>query len=131
MAIVDLDDLLEKKEKTSFKLFGKEYVLPELSYALALKLEDLRKKAESAVKKEDAEQVMNTSIEVISAVVPELDSDILRRDAALLQVRSIANLINDSLLEEDEDDKELAYYRKTYGDEYRKKGKGSERKDLK
>ena len=121
MAIIDLDEFLEKKEKTGFKLFGKEYILPELSYALTLKLEDLRKRAEKAVKEEKLEAVMETSIEVITTVVPELDSAMLKDKVTLNQLKEITNLINSTLLEEEAVNEELEYYRKTYKDEFRKK----------
>ena len=125
MAIIDLDEFLEKKEKAGFRLAGKEYVLPELSYDLTLKLEVLRRQTAKALKEEKLEEVMENSVEVITTVVPELDAGFLKSSkVALSQLRKITDLINKKLLAEEPEEKnaELEYYRKTYGDEFRKKG---------
>jgi len=133
MAMIDLDEFLEKKEKISFKIFGKEYTLPELSYALTLKLEELRKKVDKAVKEDDLKGVMRGSMEVITTIIPKLDIKILEDKAALSQLREITRLINKTLLEEEEEkeeNKELEHYRNIYKDEFRKKGLEPGRKDL-
>ena len=130
MATIDLDDLLEKKEKISFRLFSKDYVLPELSYALTLKLEEQRKIAAKAVKDENLEAVMKSSITVISTIFPDLSSEELEEKAALSQLKEITSLINKTWLEGEgeEENAELAYYRETYKDEFRKKELEPEKK---
>lgn len=125
MAIIDLDELQASKEKVGFKLLGREYVIPEMSYALSLKLEDIRKRTVAAGKKEDYEALMNGSIETIMNVVPDMNEDDLRNKVAVNILRRIVSLINESFMSEEEEkegEKEVAHYREKYEDEYRKKG---------
>lgn len=135
MAIVDLDELRESKESTGFKLLGKDYFVPEMSYALTLQLEDIRKRVLQSAKKEDYKATMEGSIETILKVIPSLDENQLREKASVIQLRKIVELINKAFIgegeEPEEEKKELGYYREKYGDEYRKKGsRTKERKKL-
>jgi len=125
MAIIDLDELQRSKETIGFKLLGGEYVIPEMSYALSLKLEDIRKRTAKSAESEDYEGMMNGTVETIMNVVPDLDETNLREKVPVRLLRKIVSLINESFLGEDEKeegDKELDHYRKKYEDEYRKKG---------
>jgi hypothetical protein len=125
MAIIDLDELQSSREKIGFKLMGREHVIPEMSYALSLKLEDIRKRTVKAGKDEDYEGLMGGTIETIMNVVPDMKEEDLRNNVPVNLLRKIVALINESFMSEEEEkevDKELAHYRKKYEDEYRKKG---------
>jgi len=125
MAIVDLDELRESKESVGFKLLGKEYTIPEMSYALTLQLDDIRKNVMAAAKKEDYEATMNGSIQTILKVVPSLNENDLREKVSVRQLRKIVELINKAFVageEPEEEKQEISFYREKYGDEYRKKG---------
>lgn len=125
MAIIDLDELQSSKEKTGFKLLGKQYVIPEMNYALSLKLEEIRKRTVAAGKEEKYEELMDGSIETITSVVPDMDEEDLRHKVPVNILRKIVGLINEAFMSEEEEkegEKELSHYRKKYEDEYRKKG---------
>lgn len=136
MAIIDLDELRKTRETVGFVLLGKEYIIPEMSYALTLQLEDIRKEVSQAAKKEDYAATMNGSIQTIIKVIPTLDENQLREKVSVTQLRKIVGLINQAFIgegERTEEEKEVTYYREKYEDEYRKKelktkGKKQERK---
>ena len=119
MPIIDLDELREKRDRTKFKLFGKEYTVPDMSYFLTLKLEEIK---ERLIKAEDYKTVMECTIESIILVIPELKEKELREKASPDQLRGIVDLINKDFLGTNKEDSELEYYRKKYGDEFEKKG---------
>jgi len=118
MTIIDLDELREKRDRTQFKLFGKEYTVPDMSYSLTLKLEEIK---ERLIKAENYKTVMECTIESIILVIPELKEKELREKASPDQLRGIVDLINKDFLGIDKKDSELDYYRKKYGDEFGKK----------
>ena len=131
MAIIDLDELQASREKTGFRLLGREHVIPEMSYALSLKLEEIRKRTVKAGETEDYETLMDGSIETIMNVVPDMDEDALRNKVPVSLLRRIVSLINEAFMSEEgekESEKELSHYREKYGDEYRKKGQGTREK---
>ncbi len=125
MTIVDLDELRKNRETTSFKLLDKEYAIPEMSYALTLQLEDIRKGVLHAAKKEDYAATMDGSIKTILKVIPSLDEKQLREKVSVTQLREVVELINKAFIGDTEkapeEEKEIIYYREKYGDEYRKK----------
>jgi len=134
MAIIDLDELLASREKTGFRLLGKEYVIPEMSYALSLKLEEIRKRSMKAGEEDDYEKLMDCSIETIMNVVPEINEDDLRGNMPVSLLRRIVGIINDAFMGEEEkkeSEKEVDHYRKKYEDEYRKKGQRAREKKKK
>ena len=123
MAIIDLDELKAKKEPVGFKLFGKEHVIPEMSYGLTLQLDDIRKQVMKAAKDEDYKATMEGSIDTIVKVLPIMDPGKLRSEASVHQLRKVVEIINQAFIGDEEvakGDKELAFYRDKYGDEYRK-----------
>jgi len=124
MAIIDLDELQASREKTGFKLLGKEYIIPEMCYALSLKLEEIRKRTVKAGNEDDYEKLMDGSIETIMNVVPEMTEEDLKHKVPVGYLRKIVSLINEAFMSEEEkkeSEKELDHYRKKYEDEYRKK----------
>jgi len=128
MTIVDLDELREKRDRTKFRIFGKEYTIPDMSYLLTLKLEEIK---ERLIKAEDYKTVMECTIESIILVVPELKEKELREKASPDQLRRIVDLINKDLMGIDREESELDYYRKKYGDEFQKKEQRTrERKNI-
>ena len=118
MPIIDLDELREKRDRTQFKLFGKEYTVPDMSYSLTLKLEEIK---ERLIKAEDYKTVMECTIESIILVIPVLNEKELREKASPDQLRGIVDLINKDFLGIDKEDSELEYYRKKYPGEFEKK----------
>jgi len=119
MAIVDLDELREKRKRTEFKLFGKKHIVPDMSYALTLKLDEIK---EDLIKAKDYKTVMECTIKSILLVIPELKEKELRERASPDQLRGVVDLINkDFMGGDEEEEKELDYYRKKYGGEFQKK----------
>jgi len=129
MTIVDLDELREERDRTKFRLFGKEYTIPDMSYALTLELEKVK---EQLIKAEDYKTVMECTIESILLVIPELKDKELREKASPGQLRGVVDLINkDFMGGGKKEEKEILHYRKKYGDEFRKKGQRTrERKNI-
>ena len=133
MAIIDLDEFMEKKEKEGFILLGKTYVIPEMTYALSIKLAEVRKEVVAAIKKDNDEEFVKASMKTLILAVPDLsgferilrgeETDANGRTVKIAQLRKLMALINKVLIGgRDLDAEELEYYRNTYGDEYRKKG---------
>ena len=123
MAIIDLDELKAQKETMGFKLFGKEFIIPEMSYGLTLQLDSIRKNVIKSAKDEDYESTMQGSIDTIIKVIPAIDPEKLKTEASVHQLRKIVEIINQAFIGEEEvasDKKELAHYREKYKDEYRK-----------
>ena len=134
MAIIDLDELKNSKEPVGFKLLDKEHIVPEMSYALTLQLEEIRKKVQQSVKKDDYQATMDGSIQTILKVIPEMKESDLRENVSVGQLRRIVEIINTAFIGEEAkegEEKELAFYREKYADEYRKKDSGTKVKKKK
>ena len=132
MVTLDLDKIEVEKDRATFRLFGETHTIPVVGYAKALKMNEFRRRLNqfSGEDEKDMEAMVQTVLEVIFLVVPDLESekDRMKEELSLDQLYSLSNLIfkemgrrsKDSGAETDEEQKELTHYRQKYGDEYRK-----------
>lgn len=123
--IIDFDMLREETE-ASFTLRGEKYVIPPIPYDVLIKVTSLDKALDVAIKANDIKQVLENSIKIACVVIPDLDENKLKTQASITEVRKIGELIT-KVMQGEEEETELGYYRKKYEDEYRKNSQGTKK----
>ena len=137
---LDLDQLEADKDRSMFKLFGETYTIPVVGYGKALQLEDLGKKIKKSAEEKKVKDTVDSILSVILLIIPDLapKKEEMETSLSFDQLNALSNLIFDEIrkrskdegLNLEEDQKELLYYRKKNGDEFRKgqdQKKGSKR----
>lgn len=132
MAIINIDELLVKKEEQGFRIKGNDYMIPELSYNALIGVMEIQTKINKALKSGDAETPAKLNMDMIARVVPGLTVEYMKNELSMRQMQHVSRVVNRYLLEPDieegEPEGELNFYRKKYEDEYRKNAGAAEEK---
>jgi len=127
--IINIDELVEKEEKNGFQLRGKEYIIPDIPYILAIELSQKGKVIRKAVESGDVAVIMEATMEVVMKVLPEFTREFIEEQKITVkEMLHVSRAVNETERDE-EDETELEYYRKQYKDEFRKKEKEKEKNE--
>jgi len=130
MAIIDLDEFIEKKEKEGFVIGGKKFVVPEMTMQKVIEFNKLRVDLREKIVDDDVVGLVNNQKKSITLAIPDMTDEIFN-EMTSSQFRKVQDIVNKVFLGQDEMDVELNWYRSKYEDEFRKNLLGTEEEKAK